>query len=100
MTRKIIEVLKGDQIRFSGTVHLATGGIAPGGAAMSGRTNNCKSNAAAQVQQARIVESNNEYAILEITCGCGSKSHIQCNYADIAQSQPEKINKSKKQQSK
>ena len=100
MIRKIIEVIKGDQIQFSGTVHLAAGGIAPGRSEMSGRTDNCKNNAAAKVQQARIIESNSEYAILEITCGCGSKSHIQCNYADIAQSQPEKINKSKKQQSK
>jgi hypothetical protein len=34
-------------------------------------------------QQARIIESNADYAIIEITCACGTKSHIQCNYANL-----------------
>jgi hypothetical protein len=38
-----------------------------------------------QPQQVRIVESNSEYAIIEVTCSCGSKSYIQCNYADVFQ---------------
>lgn len=39
--------------------------------------------------QARIVESNSDYVILEITCGCGQKSFIQCNYGNVAGSQTE-----------
>jgi len=35
------------------------------------------------------VESNSDYVILEITCGCGQKSFIQCNYGNVAGSQTE-----------
>jgi hypothetical protein len=38
---------------------------------------------AAEPIQARIVESNSDYAILEIVCSCGCKTHIQCNYANV-----------------
>ena len=31
-------------------------------------------------QQARGIESNDEYAILEVTCACGQTMHIQCRY--------------------
>lgn len=34
--------------------------------------------------QVRIVESNSDYVILEVTCGCGRKSFIQCNYGNVA----------------
>ena len=34
-------------------------------------------------QEARVIESNSEYAILEVICGCGNKMHIQCNYGDM-----------------
>ncbi|HOK66164.1 MAG TPA: hypothetical protein PK054_10220 [Anaerohalosphaeraceae bacterium] len=34
--------------------------------------------------QARIVESNSDYVILEVICGCGQKSFIQCNYGNVA----------------
>lgn len=44
---------------------------------------------AAQAAQARIIESNSDYVILEITCGCGQKSFIQCNYGNVAGSQNE-----------
>ena len=33
-------------------------------------------------QEARIVESNDEYAVIEIVCGCGSKSFVQCNFGN------------------
>ncbi|MCK5566196.1 MAG: hypothetical protein KAJ07_13210 [Planctomycetes bacterium] len=38
------------------------------------------------IEQARVIESNEQYAIIEIVCSCGAKSHIQCNYGDIAES--------------
>jgi hypothetical protein len=34
--------------------------------------------------QARIVESNSDYVILEVICSCGQKSFIQCNYGNVA----------------
>lgn len=33
-------------------------------------------------REARIVESNDEYAVIEIVCGCGGKSFVQCNFGD------------------
>ncbi len=36
-----------------------------------------------QPQEAKIIESNDEYAIIEVVCSCGQKCHIQCNYADV-----------------
>jgi hypothetical protein len=33
-------------------------------------------------QEARIVESNDEYAVIEIVCGCGGKSFVQCNFGN------------------
>jgi hypothetical protein len=37
--------------------------------------------------QARIVESNSDYAIIEVLCSCGQKTHIQCNYVNAAKTQ-------------
>ena len=37
--------------------------------------------------QARIVESNSDYVILEMLCSCGRKSFVQCNYGNVAGSQ-------------
>ena len=34
--------------------------------------------------QARIIESNSDYAIVEIRCGCGQKSFVQCNYGNVS----------------
>ena len=30
--------------------------------------------------QVRIAESHPEYAVLELTCSCGNKSYIRCQY--------------------
>jgi hypothetical protein len=30
--------------------------------------------------QARIVESQPQYAIIEVTCSCGTKTHIRCEF--------------------
>ena len=78
MRRKVIKVLKKDKVKVGGSVQLkgGAGGGSNSGPAPSGTT----------AQQARIVESNNEYAIIEITCSCGQKTHVQCNYSHLAES--------------
>jgi len=83
MIHKPVTVLKHHDVQLNGSIRLSIGGKqqddegpAAGGAG----------SASGQAQQARIVESNNEYAIIEIICSCGSKNHIQCNYAELAQS--------------
>lgn len=30
--------------------------------------------------QARIVESQAEFAVIEVTCGCGARNYIRCEY--------------------
>ena len=30
--------------------------------------------------QVRIVENHPEFAVVEVTCGCGTKTHIRCEY--------------------
>ena len=85
MTPKQIKVLKSDQVKVSGTVRLTPGGAAPVRTASSAQADT----SAGVPEQARIVESNNEYAIIEVTCGCGAKSHIQCNYSGIDKAQEE-----------
>ncbi len=32
--------------------------------------------------QARITENHPEFAVIEITCSCGTKLHLRCEYAD------------------
>lgn len=79
MRHKVIKVLKKKDVRVGGSVQLgeesASGSGVPAGR-VGGTT----------AQQARIVESNNEYAIIEIVCSCGHKTHVQCNYSQVKDS--------------
>ena len=85
MTPKHIRVLKSDQVKVSGTVRLTPGGAAPVRTAFSAQTDTPLTEV--QPQSARIVESNSEYAVIEIICSCGAKNHVQCNYGDVAKSE-------------
>jgi len=79
-----VSVIKGDRIKMGRSICLglqaAPGrvGLAPVRSSASARTEHRPG-----PQQARILESNDEYAIIEVTCSCGAKSHIQCNYASM-----------------
>ncbi len=85
MAHKVVKVLKHDQVHLSGSVCLGTeSGATTARAATSTRTNTDVDSSA---QQARIVESNSEYSVIEIICGCGRKNYVQCNYADLAESE-------------
>ena len=72
---KVFKVLKNVDVSSESPVRIGAGfGSAAGSVTAS---------AAGAAQQARIVESNSEYAIIEITCSCGCKAFVQCNYADL-----------------
>ena len=86
MAPRRIKVLKNSRVKVSGTVRLTSGRVAPVRTACSAQADIPQADL--QPQSARIVESNDEYAVIEIVCSCGAKNHIQCNYADIAK--PEK----------
>ena len=76
-----IKVIKNSRIMENGTLTLPSGpGIAVA-VSSGGRTVSVPPSGPAQ---ARIVESNSDYAIIEIQCGCGHKSFVQCNYGNVA----------------
>ncbi len=73
MLPKCARVMKSDEMEINGIAHIepAAGRVASSGTvgANGGAT-----------QQVRIIESNDSHAILELTCSCGCKSRVQCNY--------------------
>lgn len=82
---RILEILKSDQVMVSGSVRLGIGTCgSPVRAQNSAQTSGHADAGETAPQEVRIVESNSEYAIIEIVCGCGRKCHVQCNYADVA----------------
>ena len=73
MRHRAIKVLKKGQVKAGGSVQL-DGDMGVDSPAKP---------AGSVARQARIVESNNEYAIIEIICSCGQKTHVQCNYSNM-----------------
>lgn len=66
-------ILKSGDFEISGMVQL------PGLAA--GATPSVKSAVTQNSAQAVIVESNDQFALIEVTCPCGQKTVIKCEYA-------------------
>ena len=75
MRHRTIKILKKDKVKVGGSVQLDGDNVSADSPAKP---------AGSTAQQARIVESNNEYAIIEIICSCGQKTHVQCNYSNLA----------------
>ena len=83
MIPRAVRVIKSDHVVLSGSVRLEIGGGAPVRTEPSAQAGTFSE----VPQEARIVESNNEYVIIELTCSCGRKSHIQCNFGDTEEPQ-------------
>jgi hypothetical protein len=74
MADKVSRVLKKDEVTVEGQRHLDIAG---------GRINMQQGRAGIVGEpQARVVESSAEFAVIEVTCGCGRKTHLRCRYAD------------------
>ena len=73
MLPKCARVMKPDEMEMDGTAHIepAAGMVASSGTVAAN---------GGAIQQVRIIESNDSHAILELTCSCGCKSRVQCNY--------------------
>jgi hypothetical protein len=65
-------ILKSEQVKLEGQLQLNTTQIEPN---LSKNINNNP-----EAQQVRIVESNPEAAIIEITCRCGIKTYLRFQY--------------------
>ena len=77
MRQRTIKILKKDKVKVGGSVQLDGDNVSADSPAKP---------AGSAARQARIVESNNEYAIIEIICSCGQKAHVQCNYSNMTAS--------------
>ena len=79
MACRIVKVLKRAKVTEGGVAELTVPGECSSSAVPPSAGGAC--------QQARIVESNDEYAIIEIVCSCGRKTSVQCNYSELSKSQ-------------
>jgi hypothetical protein len=74
MQKRTGQVLKSDQVELGGKFQLNQGQTQVSKA----RPNNPVSAA----PQVRILENNPEYAVIGVTCCCGTEFSIRCDYAD------------------
>jgi hypothetical protein len=78
MNSATTSVIKNDDVRVGGRVRLdgalshaggpAVGGTAPRGAGVAG------------VTSARIVKTAPDHVMIEVTCACGTKTMLKCDY--------------------
>jgi hypothetical protein len=67
-------ILKSDDVRLEGQFHLDI---------IKASSNQLhRSNVALAAIQAHIVENQSEFAVIEITCSCGTTMQLRCEYAE------------------
>ena len=69
-------ILKKDDVELDGRYQLDLG---PGKFEAHG---SASVNTVASEPQARIIENQPEYAVIEVTCSCGTKVCLKCEYSD------------------
>ena len=75
-------ILKSRDVNFEGSF---TVGLLNSGAAA---VNTSAPNANVE-PQVSVVDSQPEFAVIEVTCSCGTKTRVKCNYAEMqAEAQP------------
>ena len=67
-------ILKADHVELEGRFHLDVAQPQPGQTKAKSAT--------LATPQVCIVENQPEFAVIEITCSCGTKTHLRCEYAD------------------
>ncbi len=74
MPKTASHILKGEDVKLEGQFHLH---VAQGESAIQESKQNRTALSAPQV---RIVQKHPEFALLEITCSCGLKTNVKCEY--------------------
>ena len=69
-------ILKSEDVVFDGQYHLGMGRV------QIGRDESPGKKPASGPAQVRILENHPNYAVLEITCMCGEKICVRCEYAN------------------
>jgi hypothetical protein len=77
MARISGRILKSDDVKLGGQFHLDP---ARGASAGGGPQNSSNVLAAPQV---RVLENHPEYAVIELTCTCGTSTRLRCEYAGV-----------------
>ena len=72
MARTAGNLLKKDNVRLDGQFCLNTGKTHP--------TSTKNKKMVLSEPQVQIVENNTEFAVIEVTCCCGMKTKIECQY--------------------
>jgi hypothetical protein len=67
-------ILKSNDVKLEGLFRLDVGQRIPNVAS--------KANITSIPAQVRLVENHPEFAVVEVTCGCGAKTLIRCEYTD------------------
>jgi hypothetical protein len=80
MVRTAGRILKSEDCRLEGQFHLD---ITQVGLNLPKQTV-----AASSAPKVRMLENNPEYAVIEVTCSCGTAISIRCEYADEPASAP------------
>lgn len=71
-------IIKANDVKMAGTVMLSQAGQPrPAANPVQQNTN--------QQTQVTVVESNGQYAVLRVVCGCGETIDIKCDYAEQQQ---------------
>lgn len=68
-------ILKSDEVKLEGRFRLDLAQVQSQKGGPKGQS------PAPKIPQVRIVENNPEFADIEITCSCGIKTHLKCEYA-------------------
>jgi len=77
-------ILKGSDVKLDGRFTLDL---------MQTETSSSKEPVADSVEpQVRIVESQSEYSVIEITCSCGTSMFLRCEYAGVKAAEISKQN--------
>jgi hypothetical protein len=76
MDKVLGHILRSDEVKLEGQVRLQTKQSLRSGGIESGSLSS-----AMQSATAVIVENHPEFAVIEITCCCGEKMYLRCEYA-------------------
>ena len=81
MIRTAGRILKSNEVKLEGQFHLD--------ATKDGLDLPKQKIAASSAPQVRILENHPEYAVIEVTCSCGTRMSVKCEYAGDATQAPD-----------
>jgi len=71
MENAVGRILKGSEVKLEGRFHLDV---------VQDEPSLPKQNNGASEPVARIVENHPQFAVIEISCSCGARTHLRCEY--------------------